>query len=258
MVFCLRCSEHIGRDEEMAFALRLTMQDVLETKRLFLKNGFIDDSWNPINWAKRQHVACESAPDDSRRRGYVYYVADSSRIKIGFSSNPWARFSELRVANPGILMLGTEPGDRSLERQRHQEFKDMRITGEWFYRKSPLTDFVASLRSRDEVATTKEQNRTEQKKTIAQLDVERIYQAYPRHIGKEDAKKAIVKVLRSGAYSVEWLLERVSGYAEKCKGEDVKFIPYPATWFNKGHYDDEDLQPKEKILWEEVKDEVVN
>jgi hypothetical protein len=73
-------------------------------------------------------------------------------------------------------------------------------------------------------------------------DIEAIYQAYPRHSGKVSALKSIEKVIRSGRSASE-MLDRVKKYASSVSGDDPKYIPYPAKWFNQGHYDDEDLTP---------------
>jgi len=93
---------------------------------------------------------------------------------------------------------------------------------------------------------------------IAQPEVERstpagstttaedIYAAYPRKVGKQAAIK-IIKRLTFHNVSAEWLLERTQAYAKATESwpeEDRKYIPHPATWFNRGSYEDD---PKE---WE--------
>jgi hypothetical protein len=73
-----------------------------------------------------------------------------------------------------------------------------------------------------------------------------IYAAYPRKVGKQAAIK-IIKRLTFNNISPAWLLERTLAYAkatESWSQEDKKYIPHPATWFNRGSYDDD---PKE---WE--------
>jgi len=83
-------------------------------------------------------------------------------------------------------------------------------------------------------------------------DVENIYQAYPKKSEKAEALKAIRKALQT--HDVEWLLEKVKIFAEQRKGEDPQFTKNPATWFNKGCYDDESLAPKQKWVegkWED-------
>ena len=90
---------------------------------------------------------------------------------------------------------------------------------------------------------------TNRAKRITKKQIEGIYQAYPKHIGKRAALKAIKTALdRIGKRKpppddpVAWLLERVQVFAASPKGSDGKFTPYPATWFNQDRFDDD---PKE-------------
>jgi hypothetical protein len=62
------------------------------------------------------------------RTQFVYYVRFGDRIKIGTTS----RLAD-RLANiPHDEVLAVEPGDVELERQRHNEFAEHHIKGEWF------------------------------------------------------------------------------------------------------------------------------
>lgn len=70
MLFCLRCSDvlvtlHVT---ELAFALRISEQELQETKMLFIEKGFIDEEWNLLNWNKRQFVSDSSAERTRRYR----------------------------------------------------------------------------------------------------------------------------------------------------------------------------------------------
>lgn len=64
-LMCLRCDESLLKltEEELAFALRLTMDELAQTKKVFLQKRFIDDEWQLLNWGKRQF-----ASDDSKGR----------------------------------------------------------------------------------------------------------------------------------------------------------------------------------------------
>lgn len=67
--------------------------------------------------------------------------------------------------------------------------------------------------------------------------VEKIYRAYPRRVGKEAAVKAIRKALTTVPF--EDLLEAVQAYSAARMGEDPQFTPYPSTWFNQGRWADD-------------------
>jgi len=88
-----------------------------------------------------------AANDES---GYVYYAADDEQIKVGFSKNPWARVDEFRTARPNVKLIALERGDKTLERQRQEEFGRTDFTNnkrgaEWFERTAAIDAFVASL-----------------------------------------------------------------------------------------------------------------
>ncbi len=69
------------------------------------------------------------------------------------------------------------------------------------------------------------------------IQAEAIYQAYPKHVGKTAALKAITKVMRKVPHEI--LLARVRQYAASRQGQDPQFTPHPATWFNHGRYEDD-------------------
>ena len=72
-------------------------------------------------------------------------------------------------------------------------------------------------------------------------NVEAIYAAYPRKQGRADALRAIAKAMRDGQ-TAERLLERAQAYAAavgRWNEHDRQFVPHPATWFNRGSYDDD-------------------
>lgn len=70
MLMCLRCSNALVtlHETEIAFYLRISEQELLETKSLFLERGFINESWSLVNWDKRQFVSDSSAPRVAKHR----------------------------------------------------------------------------------------------------------------------------------------------------------------------------------------------
>lgn len=68
MLLCLRCSNVLAtlHDDELTFALRLTPDELAETKALFIRKRFIDDAWNLLNWDKRQFNS-DSSTERSRK-----------------------------------------------------------------------------------------------------------------------------------------------------------------------------------------------
>jgi hypothetical protein len=69
MILCLRSSDDLVtlRERDIAFHLRVTEQELAETKAEFIDRGFVDDDWILLNWNKRQFVSDSST---ERTRAY--------------------------------------------------------------------------------------------------------------------------------------------------------------------------------------------
>lgn len=96
-----------------------------------------------------------------------------------------------------------------------------------------------------------EDKEKEKKKKRRDADFEAFWDAYPRHVGKDKARTAynkvtvpvenIVAAIERQKHSLEWTLD------------NGKYVPYPATWINRGGWEDELTypeiveQPKQKV-----------
>jgi hypothetical protein len=88
---------------------------------------------------------------------------------------------------------------------------------------------------------------TEDSETVT---VERIYVAYPRHVAKTAALKAIREVIESGKPAA-WLLDRTEAYAAAVKHwpeADRIFVPYPGKWFHTGGFEDDPHEWERKLV----------
>lgn len=74
------------------------------------------------------------------------------------------------------------------------------------------------------------------KKEIAS-QAEKIYNAYPRKIGKPKALQAITRILKTNDFLT--VLESTERYAKHRIGQDPTFTPHPATWFNQERFNDD-------------------
>jgi hypothetical protein len=56
MLLCVTCNGEIKKlsESELAFALRITAEDLKNTKKVFIEKNFIDDEWNVRAWNDRQ------------------------------------------------------------------------------------------------------------------------------------------------------------------------------------------------------------
>src|ERR1039457_252633 len=74
-------------------------------------------------------------------------------------------------------------------------------------------------------------------------EVQQIYDLYPRHEAKPAALRAIAKALQTT--EPVFLAERVGMYADARAGQDMKYTPLPASWFNDERFNDD------PSLWEQ-------
>ena len=79
------------------------------------------------------------------------------------------------------------------------------------------------------------------------------YAAYPRHVGKEAARRAFVKAVKAGTPAAD-IIEGARRYAAAtaAAGTETRYVAHPATWLNAGRWSDdmEDAAPVELTPWE--------
>jgi hypothetical protein len=80
MLFCLRCSGPTEKleDGDIATYMRISEQELAETKSLFTKKGFIDENWHVRNWSKRQAYDGSAAGRMKRLRNERRSSAESN------------------------------------------------------------------------------------------------------------------------------------------------------------------------------------
>lgn len=57
MLMCSKCKGETLHETEMAFHWRVSKTDLAETKKVFISKGFTDESWNLLNWNRRQFIS---------------------------------------------------------------------------------------------------------------------------------------------------------------------------------------------------------
>ena len=127
--------------------------------------------------------------------------------------------------------------EQNRDRQRRFREKNRSVT-------PPLQSNVSNAQRREEKSIKKE------KSTSLSL-AQKIYEAYPRHVGKAKALPAIekaIEVITERGFgwmkrdAAAWLLERVQKFADSPAGKHGTFTPHPTTWMNGGRYDDDDAE----------------
>jgi hypothetical protein len=68
MLMCFRCKDATLHETQLAFYLRISTADLVDTKRVFLQNGFIDEDWELVNWNRRQFISDNSSERVRRHR----------------------------------------------------------------------------------------------------------------------------------------------------------------------------------------------
>jgi hypothetical protein len=89
MLMCLRCSEVLEtlHETEIAFQLRLSTDELEETKQLFISKNFIDKHWNLLNWDKRQFVSDSSTMRVAKHRSKKKQVSNADETLQKRQSN---------------------------------------------------------------------------------------------------------------------------------------------------------------------------
>lgn len=84
--------------------------------------------------------------------GLIYYVLDATRlalrVKIGHTHELGARLTALAsdtAMRQRPIVLALEEGGTELETQRHEQFRDLWLMGEWFDYRDPLVSHMREL-----------------------------------------------------------------------------------------------------------------
>lgn len=95
MVFCLHSSNVLVtlQETDISFALRISDEELAETKELFVRKGFVDEDWNVRNWDKRQRPSDSSAP---RVRAFRQRRKEESESARNVTVTDQKRIEEIR------------------------------------------------------------------------------------------------------------------------------------------------------------------
>ena len=99
------------------------------------------------------------------------------------------------------------------------------------------------LRTMDKGQRTKDEREKAPSEPERESAFEAFWRAYPRKAGKQAAKKAWDK-LRPDTALVEKIMRAIEEQKHSRQWQEGggQFIPYPATWLNGGHYDNEPIE----------------
>lgn len=107
---------------------------------------------------------------------------------------------------------------------------------------APSTGDLAPIKTKKKGSTTR-----------VESDFLDFYAAYPRHVGKEAARRAFEKAVKAGTPATD-IVESARRYAAAtaAAGTETRYVAHPATWLNAGRWSDDmqDAAPVELTPWE--------
>ena len=205
MLLCLKCNGDIPKmsDEEIACALRLTIEQTEETKKTLTLRKLIDENWEPVSWDKRQYTS-----DDSTSRVQKHRAKTSKQVT-----------EKKRYNNGSVTPPDTDTDtDKESDQDKDTE-KDLN------------TDSVTDVPLVDAEIILPE-------KKPEELAFEQLWNIYPKKVAKKDAEKAFKKIKPREHGDIITGLERLAHSHEWTK-ENGRYIPYLATFLNGRRWTDE-------------------
>ena len=128
-------------------------------RRVRLPDRFGTDKWWDAYAKARLGLPIDLEPEPPRvatnAPTWVYFMRCADRVKIGYSTDPRKRRSQLATGLPDrIVVAKAMPGGPELERAMHDRFAEFHLNGEWFRCAGSLADFInapSKYREPDEV-----------------------------------------------------------------------------------------------------------
>lgn len=81
---------------------------------------------------------------------------------------------------------------------------------------------------------------------MTDLFFDAFWQAYPRRAEKEAARKAWPKAVAAACGNVQLIIDGAQRYRDD-KNREAEFTKHPATWLNRGCWEDDPLPPRAKV-----------
>jgi|GEM_PF-2963306 len=123
MLLCLRCSNGLVtlQDDEIAFALRISEEELAQSKSVFIRKGFVNENWEFINWDKRQYVSDSSAARVAKHRNKKKAEDDSAKTNEKNDET----FSNVTVTPPEQNRAETEAEQIQIRTEAEQTHSTM-------------------------------------------------------------------------------------------------------------------------------------
>lgn len=121
MLMCLRCNGDVTLHEtEIAFALRISDDELAATKALFLSKGFIDESWNLLNWEKRQFASDTSAARVAKHRNKLKQARNADVTLHETKSNVLDTDTDTDITDTDVSVVASDADDQHAGESKHE------------------------------------------------------------------------------------------------------------------------------------------
>lgn len=116
--------------------------------------------------------------------------------------------------------------------------------------KQANAEFAKNEEAKPAIADNKNKNKNKEKEKDKDIksaialsanagrDFEKFWSVYPRHEGKQAARKAFEKLNPDGAL-LETMINAIAKQKQSAQWSDAQYIPHPATWLNGRRWEDE-------------------
>ncbi|GBR26997.1 hypothetical protein AA11826_0002 [Komagataeibacter oboediens DSM 11826] len=187
------------------------------------------------------HVVPVSKGGSDDDRNLACACRNCNRSKNNMSANEFFAFRKLKklpvsegFANTINGHISPELSLSHCEKENSQCENGFRVADGGWRRKEEGSNISPSLRSGSSSSPSAEA------KGPRAAEFDEFWAAYPRHVGKDAARKAHTKA-RTRAAQAEIMLglsRQVAAWPDR-KSDRAQFIPYPASWLNSGGWQDD-------------------
>jgi hypothetical protein len=159
---------------------------------------------------------------------------DDIRACLGVDFDQWEKIKDKFIEEKSMFY------NKRLkeEKEKRRAFTDSRRAGAYALHKHMLMENENENRNEVEVVKNKHKKTTQVADDQTTTQIDALYAAYPKHVGRGQAIRAIRAALKKAPY--ETILAGVQRYVAERAGQDAQYTANPATWFNGERWTDVD------------------
>jgi hypothetical protein len=227
----LICFRYLNRESRAAFVSQETLaRDLGATVRTVRRLADILES-----------AGLTIAQGNGRGRASSYWI-DEERATRASPFGP-ERGTPVSAFGPGKADIRDKKGGhfaskKADTRVRPTKKEEPRKNNQGSLKTLSPSDFSRDQKKKSDAKGLSGKTETETETKIKYDAFARFWQAYPRRVAKDAAKRAFAAAIKRGA-DAETLIAGARRYAIERQGQDHKYTKHPATWLNGGCWQDE-------------------